>query len=127
MLRGAVSLRLLMMLVNAFVAAGRGPALETRLSSVALLLVGLGFSLGLWMASRGGWGRDLPAAALAGGMLGLPAAAITFAVMHSTEAMLGSWSSSFWAVGLLWAGLGAAAALGSILLIPHVPNHPETA
>jgi hypothetical protein len=69
--------------------------------------------------------RDLPAAGFAGGAIGLLAAALFFAVVQSLERVLGTRSSSPWAVGLLWVALGALLALISMLLVPHRKDDTE--
>ncbi len=119
---GAILLRLIVVLVGLVLhGAGGVRPLEARLSSVALALVGAGALAASLLALSRGEKRDVPAAAFAGGSLGLLAAAICFAVIQSVEHVLGTWSTSFWAVGLLWGTLGALIALASNYLIPHRP------
>ena len=91
---------------------------EPRLSSFAIVLVACGVFGGAALASRRGERRDLPAAGFAGGALGLLAAALWFAVVQSVERVLGSWSTSIWAVALLWGAFGALFALVSIVRDP---------
>ena len=66
---------------------------------MAIMLVAVGMFAGLGLASRRGEWRDFPAAVFAGGSLGLLAAAFWFAVLQSVERVLGSWSTSIWAIG----------------------------
>jgi len=124
---GAMALRVMVMLINVLTTGGQGAwQVQPRLSSVAILMVGVGVLVGAWLASRRGEWRDLPAAGFAGGSLGLLAAAVGFAVIQSAERLLGAWSSSFGAVVLLWGATGALLALVSTVLIPHQSKHPET-
>ena len=105
---GAMALRAIVMLITALTAGGRGAwHVEARLSSVAILMVGAGAAVGARLAARRGEWRDLPAAAFAGAAIGVLAAAVGFAVIQSAERVLGSRSSSFWAVVLLWGAIGA--------------------
>jgi FHA domain len=120
---GAILLRLIVLIVG-LVLHG---AADVRLSSVAFSLVGAGAAAATWLALRRGDQRDAPAAALAGGLLGLLASALGFAVIQSVEHFLGAWSTRFWAVGLLWGTMGALAALASNYLIPHRPAASEVA
>jgi hypothetical protein len=123
---GAILLRVIVLLVGlVWHGAGGVRPLEARLSSVALALVGAGALAASLLALRRGEQRDVPAAAFAGGSLGLLAAAVCFAVIQSVEHILGTWSTSFWAVGLLWGTIGALVALASNYLIPHRPATSE--
>jgi FHA domain len=123
----AVALRLLVAVMNVLPLGGRGTSLlELRLSSVALLLVGAGALTGLALVRGRSEPRDLPAAAFAGGALGLVIAAVWFAVVQSVEKTLGSWSSSLGALTLFWGALGALVALLSVPLLPHRNHAPET-
>ncbi len=117
---GAILLRLIVLLLGlVWHGAGGARPQEARLSSVALALVGVGAVAASLLVLRRGETRDVPAAAFAGGSLGLLAAAICFAIIQSVEHVLGAWSTSFWAVGLLWGTIGALVALASIYVIPH--------
>ena len=110
---GAMALRVIVVLINVLTTGGQGAwHVQARLSSVAILMVGVGVLVGVRLASRRGEWRDLPAAGFAGGALGLLAAAVGFAVIQSAERVLGSRSSSFWAVVLLWGAIGALLGLG---------------
>jgi hypothetical protein len=125
---GAIALRAIVILITALTAGGRGAwHVEARLSSVAILMIGAGAAVGARLAARRGEWRDLPAAAFAGAAIGVLAAAVGFAVIQSAERVLGSRSSSFWAVLLLWGAIGACLALISTALIPHQAKDPETA
>jgi len=125
---GAILLRLIVLLVGlVWHGAGGARPLEARLSSVALALVAAGALAATLLALRRGEQRDLPADAFAGGSLGLLAAAVCFAVIQSVEHVLGTWSTSFWAVGLLWGTIGALVALASNYLIPYRPAASEVA
>jgi hypothetical protein len=125
---GAIALRVTVMLINVLTMGGQGAwQVQARLSSLAILMVVAGVFVGARLAFRRGEWRDLPAAGFAGGALGMLAAAVAFAVIQSAEGVLGSWSSSFWAVVLLWGAIGALLALISSVLIPHQSNDPETA
>jgi hypothetical protein len=90
-------------------------------------LVGAGTLAASLLAFRRGEQRDVPAAAFAGGSLGLLAAAVCFAIIQSVERILGTRSTSFWAVMLLWGTIGALVALASNYLIPHRPHVSEVA
>ena len=79
------------------------------------------------LARRQGERRDLLSAGFAGGVLGLLTAAVVYAVIRSVERPLGSWSASLWAVGLLWAAIGAVIAGVSTLLIPYRSDNAEAA
>jgi len=119
---GAILLRLIVLLVGlVWHGAGGIRPLEVRLSSVALAFVGAGAVASGLLALRRSERRDVPAAAFAGGSLGLLAAAVCFAIIQSVEQMLGKWSTSFWAVALLWGTIGALVALASNYLVPHRP------
>jgi len=125
---GAIALRVIVMLLNVLTSGGHGGwHVQARLSSLAILMVGAGVLVGARLTSRRGEWRDLPAAGFAGGALGLLAAAVGFAIIQTTESVLGSWSSSVWAVVLLWGATGALLALVSTVLIPHHSKDPETA
>jgi len=123
---GAVALRLLVVLIN-LMPIGRGVAgpLEPRLISVSVVLVAAGVLVGLALARSRGEARDLPAAAFAGGALGLLTAAFWFAVLESVEKTLGSWSNSIGVLSLFWGAVGALLALASMILIPHREHAPE--
>jgi FHA domain len=125
---GAVALRVLVMLLNGL-PIGNAPAnlMEPRLSSVAIMLVVAGMIAGLGLASRRGERRDFPAAAFAGGSLGLLAAAFWFAVLQSSERVLGSLASSIWSVGFVSGTLGALLALTSLFVFPYRSDEPEVA
>jgi FHA domain len=125
---GAVALRVLVVLLNGL-PIGNAPAnlVEPRLSSVAIMLVAAGMIAGLGLASRRGEWRDFPAAAFAGGSLGLLAAAFWFAVLQSAERVLGSWSSSIWSVGIVSGMLGALLGLISLFVFPYRPDELEVA
>jgi hypothetical protein len=125
---GATALRAIVVLINVLTTGGQGASpVQARLSSVAILMVGVGVLVGVWLASRRGEWRDLPAAGFAGGSLGLLVAAVGFAVIQSAERVLGSRSSSFGAVVLLWGATGALLALVSTVWIPFQSKDPETA
>jgi hypothetical protein len=117
----AFGLRLLVLLTG-FVLHGAGDA---RLSSVALSLVGAGGVIAILLSLRRAEEHDLLAAAFAGGSLGLLAAGLAFAVIQALERILGPWSTSVWAVGPLWAAIGALAALVSNYLVPYRPAASE--
>jgi hypothetical protein len=124
----AVALRLLIVLFGLVPLGARdAPMAVTRLPSLAAVLVVGGIIVGGWLARRQGDRLDLLAAGFTGGLVGLLAAAVCFAVVHSVEIILGSWSSSIWAVAFLWGAIGAGLALASILLIPHRRGDPEAA
>jgi hypothetical protein len=125
---GVMALRVILVLINVLATGGLGAwPVQARLSSVAILMVGIGVLLGAWLASRRGEWRVLPAAGFAGGALGLLVAAVSFAAIHSAERVLGSRSSSFATVVLLWGATGALLALVSTVLIPYQSKDPETA
>jgi hypothetical protein len=123
---GAMVLRLIIGIAQLALPGGAGMrAAEARLLPVAIALSGAGaVAFGL-LAKRRGENRDVPAAAFAGGLLGLLAAAVCLAVIQSVERLLGARSGSLWSIGLLWGAIGAVVALASILLVPHQPAGPE--
>jgi hypothetical protein len=124
----AVALRLLVILMNALPMGVAGASrFDPRLSSFAIVLVAVGVLAGLTLALRGGEWRDLPAAGFAGGALGLLTAAVWFAAVQSFERVLGSWSTSIWALVFLWGAIGALLALVSTVLIPHRLDDREVA
>jgi hypothetical protein len=124
----AVALRLLATLLNKL-PVGNAPAnlMEPRLSSVGIMLVAAGMLAGLGLARQRGEWRDFPAAVFAGGSLGLLAAAFWFAVLQSVESVLGSASTSIWAIGLASATLGALLAVVSLWIFPYRSEEPEVA
>ena len=71
--------------------------------------------------------RDFPAAAFAGGLIGVLAAAVWFAVLQSVEPVLGSWSASIGAIGIASVALGVVLALISLWVFPYRSNEPEVA
>jgi hypothetical protein len=103
-----------------------GAAVAPRLASLALVLAGVGVVAGAILGNRQGDRRDLLSAGFAGGLLGLLAAAVVHALVRSVEGGLGSWSSSLWAVPLVWAALGAASAGLTSFLFPYRPDNAET-
>ena len=125
---GAIGLRIFVVLsAMAPVGSSTGSMTEPRLAALALVLAVVGIVAGGILGSRRGDRRDLVSAGFAGGLLGLLAAAVLHAVVRSVEGLLGSWSSSLWAVVLLWAVIGAVAAGLTTLLIPYRPEHAEHA
>jgi len=125
---GAIAVRLLVLLMNALpIGGGGGSPWEPRLSSFAIVLAAGGVLAGLRLALVRGERRDLPAAGFAGGAIGLLTAALWFAVVQSVERVLGTRSTSIWALGLLWGAIGALLGLVSTFLIPHRRDGPEVA
>jgi hypothetical protein len=92
-----------------------------RLPALAVACAGLGVIVGLFR----GWRRheraplDAAATGVAFGLLGILTAAVLHAVVKTVERPLGDWSSSLWAMALLWAAAGAAVAGLSCLLLPY--------
>ena len=124
----AVAMRAFVMLLNKLPIAGTSASMtEPRFVSVGILLAAVGMIAGLVMASRRGDSRDLPAAAFAGGLLGLLASAVWFAVLQSIEPALGSWSGSIGAIGLASGALGVLVAMISLWAFPYRSNEPEGA
>ena len=124
----AVALRVMAMLLNGLpIGNAVANRMEPRLFSVAIMMVAAGMIAGFVLASRRGEWRDFPAAAFAGGSLGLLAAAFWFAVLQSAERVLGSLSSSVWSVGFVSGMLGALLALISLLVFPYRSDEPEVA
>jgi hypothetical protein len=122
---GAIALRTLVGL-SARVAGGpAGSSVEPRLASLALVLAVLGVVLGGILGSRRGDPGDPIPAGFAGGLLGLIGAAVLHAVVRSVEGILGSWSASLWAVGGLWAVIGAVVAGLTTFLIPYRADNAE--
>ncbi|MFI5456362.1 MAG: FHA domain-containing protein [Isosphaerales bacterium] len=125
---GAIALRLLVLLMNALPIGGAGgPRWEPRLSSFAIVLAAGGVLAGLRLALVRGERQDMPAAGFAGGAIGLLTAALWFAVVQSVERVLGTRSSSIWALGLFWGAIGALFGLVSTILVPHRDDGPEVA
>jgi hypothetical protein len=120
---GAILVRLLVLLGGVVLHGTR----DARLSSVALALVGAGAAVGVLLGLSRGAERDVPASAFAGGSLGLLAAAVCFAIIQSVERLLGTYSTSVWAVTLLWGTIGALVALLSNYLLPHRATAREVA
>ena len=108
-------------LVAALIPLGpSGPSsFEPRLGSITLLLATAGALIGI---ARGSETRDRAACGFTGGIIGLLAAALGFALIRSVESLLGGWASSPFAALLLWALLGVAIALISWLALP--PSRP---
>ncbi len=105
------------------------PIFELRLPALAVVFAVVGGMLAGWMARRPleGDRRDLLASSFAGGLFGLLAAAVAYALIRSVELPLGGWSSSLGAVELVWAVMGAAFAGISIIFIPYHPDRSEVA
>ncbi len=118
----AVLLRTLVLASGLVPAGGRGvPLVEPRLPALAILGAAIGATLGLlagWRRREGG-PLDVAGMGLASGLLGVLAAAVLHAVVKTVERPLGDWSSSLWAVVLLWGLVGAAVAGASLLVVPH--------
>jgi FHA domain len=124
----AVALRAMAMLLNKMPLAGASATLtEPRLASVGVLLAAAGMVAGLMLATRRGDVRDFPVAALAGGLIGVLAGAIWFAVLQTVEPALGSWSNSIGAIGIASAALGVVLASLSLWVFPYRSNEPEVA
>jgi hypothetical protein len=125
---GALALRFLVVLSGLVLLGGQGTAIvEPRLSVLAVVLAGVGVVVGGSMGRRQGDRRDLLPSGFAGGLFGLLIAAVVHAAIRSVERTLGVGSSSVWAVGLLWAAIGAAVAGVSILWIPYRSDKVEAA
>jgi hypothetical protein len=123
---GAIGLRIFVVLsAMAPVGGSTGSMAEPRLAALALFLAVVGVVVAGILGSRRGDRRDLVSAGFAGGLFGLLAAAVLHAVVRSVEGLLGSGSSSLWAVVLVWAAIGAVVAGLSTLLIPYRPQHAE--
>jgi hypothetical protein len=123
---GALALRSLVVLSGLVPLGGRGTTLvEPRLSALGIILAGVGIVVAGSLGRRQGERRDLLSTGFAGGLFGLLSAALVYAAIRSVEHLLGNWSASLWAVGLLWAAIGAAIAGASILLLPHRSDDAE--
>jgi hypothetical protein len=98
-----------------------GPMTEPRLPGLAVVCAALGVLVGLTasLRRRDGGPLDAAASAVAAGLAGVLAAAIMIAVVKTVERPLHGWSSSLWAVGLLWAVVGVAVAGLSCGLLPY--------
>lgn len=124
----AVALRWIVIILNKLPFAGAPASVtEPRLLTVAIVLAAAGMLAGLVLASRRGDLRELPTATFAGGLIGVLAAAVWFAVLQSVEPMLGSWSASSWAVGMASGVLGVLLAVFSFWAFPYRSNEPEVA
>jgi hypothetical protein len=99
------------------IGAGGATIAEPRLPALAVSCAAVGAVAGL---------RKGPFGAVAAGLLGVMAAALIHALVRTVEAPLGAWSSSFWAIGLVWAALGAAVAAGSCVVVPIRSTTGET-
>jgi hypothetical protein len=124
----AIILRLLVLLANALpIGRAESPLWEPRLVSFAVVLVAGGVLAGIRLALGRGDHRDVPAAGFAGGAIGLLTAAMCFAAVQSLERVLGTRSGSPWAIGLLWAAVGASLGAFSLLVLPHRSDDLEAA
>ena len=106
------------MLMNLFRSAGAGAGLLEPRSGVGFGRARL--RPGCWSADvaligRRGEPRDLPAAAFAGGLLGLLTAAFGFAVVQSVEEPWAHGRVRSGAVALFWGPVGALLALASMI------------
>jgi FHA domain len=111
----------LVMLVAGLIPLGSPGAsrFEPRLGSMALVLAAAGALCG---SLAGKEPRDRAACGFTGGMVGLLAAAVGFALIRSVESVLDGWASSPLAALLLWALLGLAIALVTWVALP--PSGP---
>ncbi len=80
----AILVRMLVLFVGLVLHGAR----DARLSSVAFALVGAGAAAAVLLSLGRGEERDVPAAAFAGGSLGLLAAAVCFAIIQTVERVL---------------------------------------
>lgn len=102
-----------------------------RLDAIAVLLAAGGVLAGTAWAARSGAGqgadsrRDMLAAGLAGGMIGLFAAATGFALIQSMESILGARTGSPLAAAGLWGILGLGLALLSWLVLPPLAQDSQ--
>lgn len=126
---GAIALRTVVGLAARAPVVGPGAAgsmAAPPLAGLAAVCAGLGLVAGGLLGRRRGDRPDLVAGGCAGGLLGLVAAAILHAMVRSLEAILGPWSGSPWAVGLLWAALGAILAGATNWFSPYRRDIAET-
>jgi hypothetical protein len=124
---GAIAFRMLVVGSSLLPVGGRGlPPIEPRLPALAVLFAVLGVLVGVLKGRGRGEGQpfDRLAAGIAAGLFGIMAAAVAHAVVHVAERVLGPWASTYLAVGLLWAAIGAAVAGITCLLIPY--REPST-
>jgi hypothetical protein len=119
-----------LVLVSSLMPLGpRGLAMtEPRLPALAVLCAALGVGVGLLKAlrRRDGGPLDTAASAVASGLVAILAAAVVCAVVKTIERLLGDWSTSLWALALLWAVIGAAVAGLSFVLIPYRQGSGES-
>jgi hypothetical protein len=97
------------------------PTTGPRLPALAAVCAALGVMAGLlsgWRRRDGG-PLDAATSGVAAGLVGVLAAAVIDALVKTVERPLGDWSSSLWAVALLWAVAGAVIAGLSCLVIPY--------
>ncbi len=94
---------------------------EPRLPALASLCAALGAILGMLKGRPTGERGliDTAATGVSSGLLGILVASFSYAVVNTVERPLGAWSSSLWALALVWAILGAAIAGLSWLFVPY--------
>jgi hypothetical protein len=116
----ALAVRSLVLAASPIPIGPRGlPMAGPRLPALAALCAAIGAVAGLvkgWRNSKSP--GDSATAGIAAGFLGIMAAALIYAAVRTIEGSLGDWSSSFWAVGLVWAAIGAATAAATCLILP---------
>ncbi len=109
------------------IGAGGASPLQPRLPALAAVCGILGLIAGV-LKGRGEV-EDRPsdriAAGVASALFGVMAVAVVYAFVLTTERILGPWASSLWAVGPLWAAIGAAVAGITAWLYPHRGPSPE--
>jgi hypothetical protein len=124
----AVALRALVALAGRLPVGGGGTSVaESRLPALVVVCAAVGALAGVLLARRPVEGNDRLAAGFAGGLFGLLTAAVLHAVILSIELPMRSWSSSLWAVGLLWAAIGAVISAIATAVLPHRSDTLEAA
>jgi hypothetical protein len=125
---GALAFRTLV-LASGWIPIGEAGAslLQPRMPALAAVCGALGLIAGVLRGGGGGEDRpsDRIAAGVASALFGVIAAAVVYAVVLTTERILGPWATSPWAVGPLWAAIGAAVAGITGWLYPHRGPSPE--
>jgi hypothetical protein len=118
-----IAFRLLLFLGMLVAPGVSGNAAEPRLAPLALVTAAFGVVMGLAWSLRRDSESSLVPTGFAGGMLGVLAGAVGFAVISSIETLPGLPADSLVARLIVWAALGALAAPVSAVLVPPVSSN----